>query len=83
MMWHRHLILTPETEFCSPAIDDIICYGMWIDWAELRLAVLRDKEIRDDVLSICESNLNNPYMQRYHFWYYYVQNLTIPPPELG
>ncbi|MDR1165422.1 MAG: hypothetical protein LBO66_06040 [Deltaproteobacteria bacterium] len=75
MMWHRHLDLTPETEFILPAIDDIIYYGMWIDWAELREAVLVDQTVRDDVLRLCSRYKQDPYDQRYNFWYNYVQSL--------
>lgn len=75
MMWHRHLSLTPETEFILPAIDDIICYGMWIDWAELREAVIREQSVRDDVIHLCKHYMQQKNDQRYHFWFNYVQNL--------
>ncbi|MDR1079682.1 MAG: hypothetical protein LBQ79_01620 [Deltaproteobacteria bacterium] len=81
MMWHRHLDLTPETEFCSPAIDDIIYHGVWIDWAELREAVLNDPEVRDDVEHICSWSVKDSEAptQRYHFWLNYVRNLKTVP----
>lgn len=79
MMRHRHLNLTPETEFCLPAIDDIICYGGWADWAELRIGVLRDQIVRDDVEHMCGFYLSDPYAHRYHFWNNYVQNLKTSP----
>jgi hypothetical protein len=75
MMIHRNLDLTPETEFCLSAIDEIISHGEFVDWAELREAVHRDKKVKDGVKHICKESYNDIYFsQRYRFWLSYVQN---------
>lgn len=72
-MKHRHLDLTDETAFCLPAIDDIISRGLWQDWADLRTAILKNRTLLDDVERVCKNYIDNPFSQRYHFWYNYVQ----------
>jgi hypothetical protein len=76
MMRHRHLSLTPEIEFILPAIDDIICYGMWLDWAELREAAIREQSVRDDIIHLSRRYMQGYNAQRYRFWFEYVQRLN-------
>ncbi|MBC8335435.1 MAG: hypothetical protein ISR59_08185 [Anaerolineales bacterium] len=69
-MYHRHLT---HQEFTLAAIDDVIARGKRQDWAELRQAVLKDKNMIDKVLKVCRAHLSDPYAQRYHFWKEYVE----------
>ncbi len=69
-MLHRHL---NHEQFSLAAIDDIISRGSKKDWAELRLAVIADTNVRDKVIRVCRVYAENPYAQRYHFWMQYAQ----------
>lgn len=69
-MLHRHL---NHQYFTLAAIDDVIGNGRRSDWAELRLAVLADRSLRDKVLQVCQAHIADPYEQRYHFWKGYVE----------
>lgn len=69
-MKHRHL---DPNGFSSAAIDDIISRGGWQDWAELREAVLRDREILERVARVSAARVSaDDYAQRHFFWQAYV-----------
>lgn len=70
-MLHRHL---NHQDFTPAAIDDVIARGKWLDWAELRAAVLQDRTLLDDVERICRAHSADPYAQRYHFWLHYAED---------
>ncbi|MDR1313432.1 MAG: hypothetical protein LBQ12_06970 [Deltaproteobacteria bacterium] len=65
--------MTEETAYCLPALDDIISNGAWLDWADLREAIKKDRSLLDGIERVCKNFLDAPYSQRYHFWYNYVQ----------
>jgi hypothetical protein len=69
-MLHRHLT---HHQFTLAAIDDVIARGKRRDWAELRRAALRDREVLEKVLRVCRARIADPYAQRYHFWNYYAE----------
>ena len=70
-MLHRHL---NHQGYTPAAIDDVISRGKWLDWAELRAAVLQDRALLDDVERICRAHIADPYAQRYHFWLHYPED---------
>jgi energy-converting hydrogenase A subunit M len=69
-MLHRHL---DHQDLTLAAIDDVIGRGKRQDWAELRRAALRDREILMKVLRVCRAHVEDPYAQRYHFWKHYAE----------
>lgn len=69
-MLHRHLT---HQDFSLAAIDDVISRGKRLDWAELRQAVLADRDLMKKVLRVCRAHISDPYAQRYHFWKEYVE----------
>jgi hypothetical protein len=69
-MLHRHL---NHEQFTLATIDDIISRGKKKDWAELRLAVIADSNLRDKVIRVCRVYADDSYAQRYHFWRLYAQ----------
>ena len=69
-MYHRHL---DHQRFTLAAIDDVISRGRWIDWVELRRAVLRDNRLLDKVERVCRSRVSDPYAQRHYFWLRYAE----------
>jgi hypothetical protein len=68
-MQHRHL---NHRDFTLAAIDDIIGNGGWTAWKRLRRAVLTG-EVREKVLKVCASRMNDPSAQRYSFWNFYAK----------
>ena len=64
-MQHRHL---NHSRFTAAAIDDIIARGQWRDWAELRQAVIDDREVLPKIQRICAARISDPFAQRFHFW---------------
>ena len=75
-MIHRHL---NHQRFTLAAIDDVISRGKWLDWAEMRRAVLSDPPLLDKVERICRHHVSDPYAQRYHFWMRYVEERRAAP----
>lgn len=69
-MQHRHL---NHQRYTLAAIDDVISRGKWNDWAELRRAVLDNRQLFDKVVQVCRAHLSDPYAQRYHFWMNYAK----------
>lgn len=69
-MFHRHLT---HERFTLAGIDDVISRGKWADWAELRRAILSDRELLAKVERVCRSRLSDPYAQRHHFWLKYAE----------
>lgn len=69
-MRHRHLT---HQAYSLAAIDDVIARGRRRDWAELRRAVLQDRELMRKVLRVCAAHVQDPYAQRYHFWNRYAE----------
>jgi len=69
-MLHRHL---NHQRFTLAAIDNLISRGNWLDWAQLRQAVLADSTLLDKVERVCRPHTSNPYAQRHHFWMNYVK----------
>ena len=69
-MQHRHL---NHSDLTLAAIDDVITRGRWADWAQLRAAVLADRELLGKVARVCAAHVANPYAQRHHFWLNYAQ----------
>lgn len=69
-MLHRHL---NHQRFTLAAIDDVIARGRWQDWADLRLAALRDRSLLEKVARVCSPYVSDPYAQRYHFWLNYAE----------
>ncbi len=69
-MLHRHL---NHQRFTLAAIDDVISRGRWVDWFELRLAVLEDRSLLEKVEQVCRARISDPYAQRHHFWMHYAQ----------
>ena len=67
-MRHRHL---NHEAFTLAAIDDVIGRGKRRDWAELRRAVLGDRQLMEKVLRVCNAHVQDPGAQRYHFWKHY------------
>jgi hypothetical protein len=70
-MQHRHL---NHQGYTPAAIDDIIARGKRQDWAELGQALKRDPALRPIILRLAEARISDPYAQRYHAWYNYVQD---------
>jgi len=69
-MQHRHL---NHQRYTLAAIDDVISRGKWNDWAELRRAVLDNRQLFDKVVQVCCTHISDPYAQRYHFWMNYAK----------
>ncbi|MEI6593779.1 MAG: hypothetical protein WCL47_11070 [Holophagaceae bacterium] len=69
-MRHRHL---NHQTFTLAAIDDVIDRGQKQDWLELRRAVLADPSLLERIRMVCAAHLEDPYAQRYHFWFHYVE----------
>lgn len=69
-MQHRHL---NHECYTLAAVDDVIARGRWVDWAELRLAVLADPSVMAKVEQVCRQYISDPYAQRYHFWMHYAE----------
>jgi len=69
-MVHRHL---NHQELTLAAIDDVICRGNRVDWADLRAAVLADRGVLRKVLQVCRAHVADPRAQRYHFWTHYAE----------
>ena len=72
-MEHRHLT---HQRLTLAAVDDIICRGNLADWGQLRAAVQQDPEILKKLLRICMAHVDDPYAQRYHFWWHYAQRAS-------
>ena len=68
-MLHRHL---NHDGFTLAAIDDLIARGGRADWERLRQAVLDEPALLKKVREICQTHIQDPYAQRYHFWMNYV-----------
>ena len=71
-MLHRHLI--EGVGYILPAIDDVIERGKREDWAQLRSAALRDRDLMEKILRIALAHAEDPYAQRYHFWRHYAED---------
>lgn len=69
-MKHRHL---NHQSYTLAAIDNIIECGGRKDWAELRDQAIRNEEVRQKVVKICDVRIADPYAQRYHLWGHYVR----------
>jgi hypothetical protein len=69
-MIHRHL---NHQNYTLAAIDDIISRGLWVDWVDMHKEILSNVLLLDKVEKICKNYISDPYQQRYHFWYNYVQ----------
>jgi len=79
-MVHRHL---NHDRYTLAALDDVIGRGQRRDWAQLRSAALRDRELMEKILRIAEAHAQDAYAQRYHFWRQYAEwRLQKPPAEL-
>ena len=72
-MEHRHL---NHQDYTLAAIDDIISNGHRDAWERLRLALLRDPEVREKVQRVCNAWVDEPSAQRHHFWSYYAKVTT-------
>ena len=72
-MYHRHL---NHQNFTLAAIDDCISRGVLKDWRELREACKEDPLIPEKIKKVCLSRIQDPYQQRYHLWFNYVQKRT-------
>lgn len=46
-------------------VDDVICRGLWADWAELQLAAEDSQAVRGAILQVCALHVGDPYNQRY------------------
>jgi hypothetical protein len=73
-MFHRHL---NHQRFTLAAIDDVISRGRWEDWTALRRAAMADHSLLAKVEQVCRSRTADPYAQRYHFWRYFAQELSV------
>lgn len=69
-MEHRHL---NHQELTLAAIDDIIARGRRADWENLRDAIQADHSLLGKIRRVCESQVADPYAQRYHFWMNYAR----------
>lgn len=69
-MLYRHL---NHQRFTLAAIDDVISRGQWLDWVELRRAVLSDPALLEKVEHVCRPYISDPYAQRHHFWMRYAE----------
>lgn len=67
-MLHRHL---NHQNLSLAAIDDVIARGGLQDWAQLRKAVLEDRDLMAQLEQICKAHTHDPYAQRYYFWQNY------------
>lgn len=74
-MQHRHL---NHQRFTPAAIDNIIAWGKWRDWASLRAAALADPSLFDKIEHVCRRRTADPYAQRHHFWLNYVREKYTP-----
>jgi len=74
-MLHRHL---NHQRYTLAAIDDVISRGRWVDWFEMRQAVLNDLSLLEKIEQVCRARVSDPYAQRHHFWMHYV-NEHRPP----
>lgn len=72
-MEHRHLT---HQRLTLAAIDDIICRGKLADWEQLRDAVRQHPDVLKKLLRICLVHVEDPYAQRYHFWWRYAQRAS-------
>lgn len=72
-MEHRHLT---HREFTLAAIDDIIARGKRVDWEDLRLALIRQPDLREKIRRVCLAHIADSHAQRYHFWMHYVGKRT-------
>ena len=70
-MLHRHL--KDGVGYILPAIDDVIERGKREDWAQLRSAALKDRDLMDDILRVALAHAQDPYAQRHHFWRQYAE----------
>jgi hypothetical protein len=70
-MLHRHL---NHERFTLAAIDDLIARGQWLDWAQLRAAVLQDQSLLGKIEKVCRVHTADPFAQRYHFWLHYAED---------
>ena len=75
-MLHRHL---NHQRFTLAAIDDVISRGRWIDWFELRQAVLDDNSLLEKIEQVCRARVSDPYAQRHHFWMHYAKEHRAAP----
>ena len=69
-MKHRHLI---TEDYSLASIDDIISRGLWADWLELGEQIQINPSVVDKIKHVCRHYIDDPYEQRYHFWFNYVQ----------
>ena len=69
-MLHRHL---NHEEYTLAAIDDVIERGKREDWADLRVAALKDRALMEKIFHIADTRAGEPYAQRYHFWRQYAE----------
>jgi hypothetical protein len=70
-MLHRHL--KDGVGYILPAIDDVIERGKREDWAQLRSAALKDRDLMEDILRVALAHAQDPYAQRHHFWRQYAE----------
>jgi hypothetical protein len=70
-MLHRHL--KDGVGYIMPAIDDVIERGKREDWAQLRSAALKDRDLMEDILRVALAHAQDPYAQRHHFWRQYAE----------
>ena len=70
-MLHRHL--KDGVGYILPAIDDVIERGKREDWAQLRSAALKDRDLMEDILRDALAHAQDPYAQRHHFWRQYAE----------
>jgi hypothetical protein len=68
IMIHRHL---NHQDLSLAAIDDVIARGKRRDWEDLRLAILANPVLLEEIQQVCRGRIANPYAQRYHFWMSY------------
>lgn len=64
-MQHRHL---NHHELTLAAIDDVFARGQRQDWAQLRQALLADRQIAAKIVQVCRPRLADETEQRYRFW---------------
>jgi len=70
-MLHRHL--KDDVGYILPAIDDVIERGKRADWAQLRSAALKDRDLMERILRVALAHAGDPYAQRHHFWRQYAE----------
>lgn len=72
-MQHRHL---NHQQFTLAAVDDIIRWGGWRDWVELRRAAHADRAVLARISVLCEAGRSDQEgAQRITFWRKYVGRL--------